>query len=78
MVHYICDRLDGAVPKQFSQLDSRDSGFLGETNILKFPPTKNWRPMIAVVVVLRIFWCVQYTTNVAGLCMRHQERGLCS
>ena len=42
MVHYICDGLDGAVPEQFSQLDLRDSSLLGEeTNILKFPPTKN-------------------------------------
>ena len=78
MVHYICDRLDGAVPGQFSQLELRDSSFLGETDILKFPPTKNWRPMIAVVVVVRNSWCVGCTTNVAGLCMRHKDRGLWS
>ena len=41
MVHYICNRLDGAVPEQLSQLDLRGFSFLGETNILKFPPTKN-------------------------------------
>ena len=27
-------------------LNCKISGY-GETNILKFPPTKNWRPMIA-------------------------------
>ena len=41
VVHYICNRLDGAVPEQLSQLDSRDFNVFGETNILKFPPTKN-------------------------------------
>lgn len=43
----ICDALDRPVPKcKKSKSDIQIS--LGKTDILKFPPTKNWRPMIKV------------------------------
>lgn len=50
VVHYICNRLDRAIPEQICQLDrlACNDPALGETNILKLPPTKNWRPMVAV------------------------------
>ena len=43
MMHYICDGLDRAIPGQLSQLDdpARNLSAPGDTNILKFPPTKN-------------------------------------
>ena len=46
VMHYICNGLDCAIPGKLSQLNVLVA--LGETNILKFPPTKNWRPMVAV------------------------------
>lgn len=47
-MHDVCDRLDRAIPEQFGQLNGLacDNSALGKTDILKFPPTKNWRPMI--------------------------------
>lgn len=52
VVYDVCNRLDRAIPEKLSQLDvlacNTDTSALGETNILKFPPTKNWRPMVAV------------------------------
>lgn len=52
VVYYICNRLDCAIPKKLSQLKvlAFNTSALRETNILKFPPTKNWRPMIAIEI----------------------------
>ena len=52
VVNYICNRLDCAIPEKLSQLKvpAFSISAFRETNILKFPPTKNWRPMIAIEI----------------------------
>lgn len=50
-MHYIGDTLDRAIPVRFasigrSHIRSMRSGE-GQADILKFPPTKNWRAMVA-------------------------------
>lgn len=52
MVYYVCNGFDCAVPEQSKSIGRSDFSTLalGETNILKLPPTKNWRPMIAIEI----------------------------
>lgn len=52
VVYYICNRLDCAIPEKLSQSKvlAFSTSALRETNILKFPPTKNWRPMFAIEI----------------------------
>ena len=59
MMHYVRDGLDCAVPAEVGQLsvllDNGAAVGRGEANILKLPPTKNCRAMVAVWFLSRNF-----------------------
>lgn len=57
MVYYVGNGLNCAIPEQSKSIGRSDFSTLalGETNILKLPPTKNWRPMIAIEIYIQIY-----------------------
>lgn len=57
MVYYVGNGLNCAIPEQSKSIGRSDFSTLalGETNILKLPPTKNWRPIIAIEIYIQIY-----------------------